>query len=91
MIEGGGECDLSNLRTLCIPCHKKATKELRERMSKRRIDSAEEALKTLRFADPACLMARQVLKRVRRPKPLPDSANAVQSLAFETEEESADI
>jgi 5-methylcytosine-specific restriction enzyme A len=32
VIEGGGECDLSNYRTLCIPCHKKATKDLHERL-----------------------------------------------------------
>ena len=30
--EGGGECDLSNLRTLCIPCHRRVTKELRLRL-----------------------------------------------------------
>jgi len=32
--EGGGECDLSNLRTLCYRCHKKATAELRARIRK---------------------------------------------------------
>ena len=26
---GGGECDLSNMRTLCLQCHKKVTAELR--------------------------------------------------------------
>lgn len=34
--EGGGECDLSNIRTLCIPCHRKVTKELRERLREQR-------------------------------------------------------
>ena len=29
--EGGGECDLSNLRTLCIHCHRVVTGELRIR------------------------------------------------------------
>ncbi len=29
--EGGGECDLSNLRTLCLRCHRQATAALRER------------------------------------------------------------
>ncbi len=29
--EGGGECDLSNIRTLCLRCHRAATSELRER------------------------------------------------------------
>ncbi len=29
--EGGGECDLSNMRTLCLKCHRVATSELRAR------------------------------------------------------------
>lgn len=29
--EGGGECDLDNLRTLCLRCHRLATVELRQR------------------------------------------------------------
>ena len=36
VIEGGGECDLSNIRTLCLRCHKSATTLLRTRI---RIDS----------------------------------------------------
>jgi 5-methylcytosine-specific restriction enzyme A len=34
--EGGGECDLSNIRTLCIKCHRNATAELRLRSTERR-------------------------------------------------------
>ena len=30
--EGGGECDLSNLRTLCLRCHQQQTSALRERL-----------------------------------------------------------
>jgi 5-methylcytosine-specific restriction endonuclease McrA len=30
--EGGGECDLSNMRTLCLRCHRKVTGELRARL-----------------------------------------------------------
>jgi 5-methylcytosine-specific restriction endonuclease McrA len=30
--EGGGECDLDNLRTLCLLCHREATRQLRERL-----------------------------------------------------------
>ncbi len=30
--EGGGQCDLDNLRTLCLPCHREATVELRLRL-----------------------------------------------------------
>jgi hypothetical protein len=36
VIEGGGECGLDNFRTLCIPCHKKATAELAARIAKGR-------------------------------------------------------
>jgi 5-methylcytosine-specific restriction protein A len=31
VVEGGGECDLSNLRTLCLKCHRLATTALRQR------------------------------------------------------------
>jgi 5-methylcytosine-specific restriction protein A len=34
--EGGGECDLANIRTLCLICHKKATAELRNRLRRDR-------------------------------------------------------
>lgn len=30
--EGGGQCDLANMRTLCLKCHKSATAELRTRL-----------------------------------------------------------
>ena len=32
--EGGGQCDLDNLRTLCLPCHREATAQLRLRLRK---------------------------------------------------------
>jgi len=31
VVEGGGECDLANIRTLCLKCHRVATLELRQR------------------------------------------------------------
>lgn len=31
VVEGGGECDLDNYRTLCIPCHKQVTAQLAAR------------------------------------------------------------
>ena len=31
--EGGGQCDLDNLRTLCLLCHREATSRLRMRLS----------------------------------------------------------
>jgi 5-methylcytosine-specific restriction endonuclease McrA len=30
--EGGGQCDLANMRTLCLKCHRNATTELRARL-----------------------------------------------------------
>lgn len=33
--EGGGECDLDNLRTLCLPCHREVTADLRRRLKGR--------------------------------------------------------
>jgi 5-methylcytosine-specific restriction enzyme A len=32
--EGGGQCDLDNLRTLCLPCHREATAQLRLRLKR---------------------------------------------------------
>lgn len=36
VVEGGGECDLSNIRTLCLHCHRVVTAALRERLGARR-------------------------------------------------------
>ena len=33
VIEGGGECDLANMRTLCLKCHRAVTSDLRQRLS----------------------------------------------------------
>jgi 5-methylcytosine-specific restriction protein A len=32
VVEGGGECDLANLRTLCLICHRRETLALRARL-----------------------------------------------------------
>ena len=32
--EGGGECDLSNMRTLCLKCHRRRTAESRAQLRK---------------------------------------------------------
>lgn len=32
--EGGGECDLDNIQTLCLRCHRDATAKLRNRIRK---------------------------------------------------------
>jgi 5-methylcytosine-specific restriction protein A len=38
--EGGGECDVDNIRTLCLRCHRGVTAELRERIRLRKIAMA---------------------------------------------------
>ncbi len=35
--EGGGECDLENIRTLCLICHRRQTAELRLRLQTRAV------------------------------------------------------
>ena len=35
--EGGGECDLDNIRTLCLRCHRVVTAQLRERIRRARV------------------------------------------------------
>lgn len=37
--EGGGECDLSNIRTLCLICHRRVTEELRARLKQKRLQA----------------------------------------------------
>jgi 5-methylcytosine-specific restriction enzyme A len=39
VVEGGGECDLSNMQTLCLKCHRARTAELRDRLSGRGRDN----------------------------------------------------
>ena len=34
--EGGGQCDMDNLRTLCLPCHREVTADLRRRLREAR-------------------------------------------------------
>jgi 5-methylcytosine-specific restriction enzyme A len=34
VVEGGGQCDLSNMRTLCLLCHRTTTAALRERLTR---------------------------------------------------------
>ena len=35
--EGGGECDLANMRTLCLKCHREVTALLRRRLAETRM------------------------------------------------------
>jgi 5-methylcytosine-specific restriction enzyme A len=35
--EGGGECDLDNIRTLCLRCHRTVTAQLRERIRRAKV------------------------------------------------------
>lgn len=46
VVEGGGECGMDNLRTLCVPCHRQVTRELMQRLHppKPRVSSDQMAL-----------------------------------------------
>ena len=33
VVEGGGECDLANIRSLCLICHRRETSQLRVRLA----------------------------------------------------------
>jgi 5-methylcytosine-specific restriction enzyme A len=48
--EGGGECDLDNIRTLCLRCHRTVTARLRERIRRAKV-AAMLALETARAAN----------------------------------------
>ncbi len=39
VVEGGGQCNLDNLRTLCLLCHRDATAQLRQRLRDRGMSS----------------------------------------------------
>ncbi len=41
VVEGGGECGLENMRTLCLRCHREETDRLRARISTQRRRDAE--------------------------------------------------
>jgi 5-methylcytosine-specific restriction enzyme A len=43
VVEGGGECDLENIRTLCLKCHRAATAELRKRRGRSNAATASDS------------------------------------------------
>ena len=43
VVEGGGECDLGNMQTLCLKCHRTRTAELAESRRRERAGSREPA------------------------------------------------
>ena len=45
--EGGGECDITNLRTLCLKCHRMSTSELRKRLTNRSLTLAARNAETV--------------------------------------------
>lgn len=50
VIEGGGECDISNLRTLCLPCHRAETAKLARRRADARKAAKAKQDKQLQFS-----------------------------------------
>jgi len=65
VIEGGGECGLDNLRTLCIACHKAETAALAKRRADARDAEALQILETpLSFGKPPDKAVRTRLARI---------------------------
>lgn len=52
VVEGGGQCGLDNLRTLCVPCHRYVTAELWKRLAKPRLAEPERPERVLTMAMP---------------------------------------
>jgi 5-methylcytosine-specific restriction enzyme A len=69
VVEGGGECGIENIRTLCLPCHRAETAKLMARRAERR--RAERRQRTLeRMAAAGNPWAQQALMEL----PEPDSS-----------------
>jgi 5-methylcytosine-specific restriction endonuclease McrA len=43
VVEGGGECDLENIQTMCLRCHRALTRMLRERLRLARLSRMQTA------------------------------------------------
>ena len=46
--EGGGDCSLHNIRTLCTPCHQKETAKLRRRLGDAKLSLSAKGTKDIR-------------------------------------------
>jgi 5-methylcytosine-specific restriction endonuclease McrA len=44
VVEGGGGCGLDNIRTLCVPCHRRETAALAARRAAARRDAKQPSL-----------------------------------------------
>jgi len=78
VIEGGGECGLDNLRTLCTECHLKETAALRARMAERALAEKLAPLsRPLAIGDTEQIQALRYVKTSKT-----RSANAQQSDMF---------
>lgn len=51
VIEGGGECDLDNIRTLCLRCHRAMTTELHRRYRKNAKSIGAKKIRSMRIED----------------------------------------
>ena len=60
--EGGGECDLDNIRTLCLRCHRVVTAQLRERIRRAKVAAmlaAESSRRSFEAIAADCLAQRE--------------------------------
>jgi 5-methylcytosine-specific restriction endonuclease McrA len=78
--EGGGECGLSNMRTLCLKCHRSVSAELRKRLAARRSAKTDSGLVRERPLAPAMRgKSAEELPGKKAHKPRPGLAGAKSS------------
>eukprot|EP00943_MAST-04B_sp_MAST-4B-sp1_P000459 g459.t1 len=88
--EGGGECDLSNFRTLCTPCHLKETKELHKRLKQKRLNESAKGTKDIRKFFSSNSLLTPVTQKIRKKESLSSSisissgSNSIVSDTFST-------
>jgi len=71
VVEGGGECSLDNLRTLCLKCHRRETALLRARRSKsaprpKPVDPLEQVFARDRGVCAVCGVDTEALRKEKR-------------------------
>lgn len=54
VVEGGGECGLEGYRTLCLPCHKRVTAQLRDRLKQRKCETRGNNAETVDRSTTTC-------------------------------------
>ena len=80
--EGGGECDLSNFRTLCTPCHLKETKELHKRLKRKRLSESAKGTKDIRIFFGGKSILTPSTQKIKKKSALSSSSSSTRSSIY---------